>query len=283
VTDDDLAAFLAEEQLPDSFRLTIEIVCRPLAARGRTMSAALGRTAILGLCGAQGSGKSTIAAATARLLRAGGLNAVSLSLDDVYLGREARADLAKGIHPLLAVRGPPGTHDLALACAMFDGLARPETVRLPAFDKALDEPRPASEWREIRGPVDVAIFEGWCVGARPEPENRLAMPVNALEREQDPDSVWRRYVNLQLAETYPALFGRLDALILLAAPAFDVVRAWRTEQEHKLRARAGSGMSDAEVARFIQHYERLTRWILEEMPARADWTIRLAADRTPLA
>jgi D-glycerate 3-kinase len=41
-------------------------------------------------------------------------------------------------------------------------------------------------------------------------------------------------------------------------------------------------MTDAEVGRFIQHYERITRWILEEMPDRADWVVRLDADRRAL-
>jgi D-glycerate 3-kinase len=253
-----------------------------LAGRARDLRARLGRTAILGLCGAQGSGKSTIAAATVRMLQADGLSAIGLSLDDFYLSRDARVRLARAVHPLLAVRGPPGTHDTALARAVLDGLSARGATPLPAFDKARDEPRPAAEWREVRGPVDVVIFEGWCVGARPEPDGRLAAPINALERDQDPDGVCRRHVNRQLAEAYPALFERLDALVLLAAPGFEVVRAWRTEQEHKLRARDGGGMSDEEVARFVQHYERLTRWILEKMPARADWTIPLAPDRSPL-
>jgi D-glycerate 3-kinase len=282
VTDHDLAAFLAQERLPDSFRLTIRRVCEPFAERARGLRAKLGRTAIVGACGAQGSGKSTIAAATARILAAEGLRVVAVSLDDFYLGRQARAALARDVHPLLAVRGPPGTHDVSLACAVLDGLIQSGSVQVPAFDKARDEPRPRTDWRRVEAPVDVVIFDGWCVGARAEPGARLATPANALERDEDPGGVWRRYVNDQLAQVYPALFGRLDELVLLAAPDFDVVQAWRTEQEHKLRARNGGGMSDDEVARFIQLYERLTRWILEEMPARADWTVRLGADRTPL-
>ena len=101
--------------------------------------------------------------------------------------------------------------------------------------------------------------------------------------DEHPDGGWRRTVNRTLAGAYQALFARLDTLVLLAAPSFDVVQTWRTEQEHKLIARTGSGMSDAEVAIFIQHYERLTRWILTEMPARADWVVRLDAERTPLS
>jgi D-glycerate 3-kinase len=42
-------------------------------------------------------------------------------------------------------------------------------------------------------------------------------------------------------------------------------------------------MDAAGIARFIQHYERLTRHILAEMPARADLLVRLGADRSPLA
>ncbi|HEX7947309.1 MAG TPA: kinase [Phenylobacterium sp.] len=282
MSDADFDAFLAEERLPETFRLTIERVCRPLAARAATLRGDLGRTAFVGLCGAQGSGKSTVAAATVRLLQAQGLAAVALSLDDFYLSREARSWLADKVHPLMAVRGPPGTHDVALACAVLDNLALPEPTPLPAFDKARDERRPKSEWREVQGPLDVVIFEGWCVGARPQPAAMLKRAVNDLEAALDADGAWRRYVDRQLAQPYQALFERLDALVLLAAPGFDVVRAWRTEQEHKLIARTGAGMSDEAVARFIEHYERLTRWILEEMPGRADWTIPLAPDRTPL-
>jgi D-glycerate 3-kinase len=74
----------------------------------------------------------------------------------------------------------------------------------------------------------------------------------------------------------------LHELVLLQAPSFEVVLGWRLEQEHKLVARTGRGMSDAEVARFVAHYERLTRWILTEAPARADVCFPLAADRSPI-
>jgi D-glycerate 3-kinase len=279
--DEDLAAFLATEGLPETFRLTLERVCRPLAERALILREGLQRPALIGLCGAQGSGKSTIAAATVRMLQARGGRAVALSLDDFYLGREARGWLAEQVHPLLRTRGPPGTHDVPLGCGTLDALLAGEPVALPAFDKAADERRPRSAWREVEGPLDVIIFEGWCVGARPQPARRLGIPVNPLERDEDPGCVWRTYVNRQLAEPYQALFGRLDALVLLQAPGFEVVQAWRAEQEAKLRARTGLGMSDDEVARFIHHYERLTRWILEEMPGRADWAIPLATDRTP--
>lgn len=239
-------------------------------------------TAVVGLCGAQGSGKSTLAKAVAALLRVRGLAVAVVSLDDLYLTHEARRKLAAEVHPLLATRGPPGTHDVALGMETLDALAGGGPVALPRFDKAADDPRPATDWPVVAAPVDVAIFEGWCVGARAQGPARLVEPVNALERDEDPDGHWRTFVDTALAGAYPPLFERLDRLVLLAAPGFEVVAGWRAEQEAKLTARTGRGLAPAEIARFVAHYERLTRWILAEMPARADLTIPLGADRTPV-
>lgn len=172
---------------------------------------------------------------------------------------------------------------MALGCGVLDSVARPGPTALPSFDKARDERRAIPEWREVRGPIDVVVFEGWCVGALPQSDEDLAPPINALEADEDPDRAWRAYVNRQLAGPYQALFGRLDLLALLAAPGFEVVQAWRTEQERKLRARTGGGMSDVEIGRFVAHYERLTRWILAEMPGRADMVFELDAERRPHA
>lgn len=280
--DEWLGELMAKEHLPEAFRTTFTEVCGPLADRAWDWRHDFGRTAFVGLCGPQGAGKSTIATATARILTERGLKAVAISLDDFYLGREARTWLAGKAHRLLQVRGPPGTHDVALACAVLDHLRGDGATPLPAFDKSTDERRPKSAWRQVEGPADVVILEGWCVGARPEPSDRLMAHVNTLERRDDPTRAWRGYVNRQLSEGYQALWGRLDRLVMLQPPGFEVVRGWRAEQEAKLRARTGRGMSDAEVGQFVQHYERITRWILEEMPGRADWVVPLAADRTPV-
>jgi D-glycerate 3-kinase len=277
-----IAEFLADEGLPGTFRETIEAVCAPLAHRAARIRQVRRRTALVGLCGAQGSGKSTVARAAVRLLEDRGLSAVAVSIDDFYLPKAARERLGREVHPLCATRGPPGTHDVGLAGAALDQLRQPGRIALPAFDKAADDRRPRAAWRTLATPVDVVIFEGWCVGARAQGAAALAQPVNALEAEEDPQGVWRAWVNAQLDGPYQALFGRLHALALLQAPSFDVVLGWRLEQEHKLRARTGAGMTDAEVARFVAHYERLTRWILAEAPARADLLFPLAKDRTPI-
>jgi D-glycerate 3-kinase len=285
--DDWLDAFMAREHLPPAFADTARAVCEPLAAR--IAEAARGPGYTVGVCGTQASGKSTLTAVTARLLAARGLSVAVLSLDDLYLTRAERVRLAAEVHPLLATRGVPGTHDVALGERVLDALKGAGEVALPSFDKASDDRRSLADWPRVQAPVDVILFEGWCVGARPQPTDALAEPINDLERQQDPQDRWRAYANDALAGSYQALFGRLDLFVLLQAPSFEVVLDWRREQERKLRERltreglgASNAMGDEAVARFIAHYERITRWILREAPGRADIVVRLDAERRPI-
>ncbi len=276
-------ALLAREGLPADYGGQIDALWAPLAERALADRRRTGRTIILGLCGPQGSGKSTGAQALQALLREVGARSAILSLDDLYLCKPERALLAAQVHPLFATRGPPATHDVGLGCAVLDALARPGPVRLPRFDKAIDDRAPPEDGPIVDAPVEVVIFEGWCIGARPQPAEALAEPVNVLEAEADRDGVWRRAVNDALAGPYQDLFGRIDILALLRPPSFEAVFGWRLEQEHKLRARSGGGMTDGEIARFIQHYERLSRWIAVEAPPRADVVAQLDAARRPLS
>jgi D-glycerate 3-kinase len=240
----------------------------------------------LGLCGAQGSGKTTLVAALAEALTAQGLRVATLSLDDLYLPRAARLKLAAEVHPLFATRGVPGTHDVAFGLITLDALAKGDPARLPRFAKATDNPLPRAEWPSAPEQTQVLLFEGWCIGAKPQAEADLAQPVNTLEAEADPQGIWRTHANRALAGPYRHLFARLDRLVLLAAPGWEVVAKWREQQEAELRARVGEdapgAMTPAEVTRFIQHYERLTRWVLAEMPERADVVVRLGEGREVL-
>jgi len=288
--DDWLTRFIAAEALPADFAATAHQVCAPLAERLAVAAQGAGPGFTVGICGTQASGKSTLTAVVAHLLRDRGVRVAVLSLDDLYLTHAERQVLGDEVHPLLATRGVPGTHDIPLGLDVLEALSRPGGTRLPRFDKASDDRRPPAQWELVQGPADIILFEGWCVGARPQPPAALVEPINDLEHEQDSDGRWRAHANTALAGPYQDLFSRLDRLVLLQAPGFETVLAWRREQERKLRerlAREGAdparAMSDAGVARFIAHYERLTRWILQEMPARADIVIPLDAERRVVA
>jgi D-glycerate 3-kinase len=241
------------------------------------------RGIVLGLAGAQGSGKSTLAARLAARLAAEGHPALAISLDDVYLPRARRLALARRVHPLLATRGVPGTHDLPL---LLDRLAKVKAgtfTSLPRFDKLADDRLAPQHWTPAPR-LACLILEGWCIGARPQPAALLAAPVNALETQEDADGDWRAHVNAQLAGQYQQLWNRLDALALLAAPDWETVPRWRAEQEAALaRATGRSGMDAAALTRFCAHYERLTRWQLATTPARADLVLHLDAARRMIA
>ena len=250
------------------------------------LRASLGRPLIVGISGAQGSGKTTFSRFLAGWAKSENhMTVACLSLDGLYLRKAERKKLASSVHSLLETRGPPGTHDVSMAGELLDELAGagPErTVALPVFDKALDDRAPAGQWRRVHAPVDVVLFEGWCVGARPQPQGLLAEPANALEAERDRAGRWRRYVNERLKTDYAGLFRRLDLLIMLRVPSFGKVLEWRSLQEHKLRERfrgrprpggGPPGMSEAELEHFVRHYERLTRHMLKTMPDYADAVI----------
>lgn len=243
---------------------------------------------IIGINGTQGSGKSTLADYLCTMLGEQGLKTVSLSLDDFYLTRAERETLAINIHPLLKTRGVPGTHDIALALQTIDSLKQGTGQTLiPRFDKSTDDRHPDAKCDLVSGAIDVIIFEGWCVGAKPQPEEALELPINDLELERDCNGRWRSFVNTALARDYQPLFARIDKLIMLRAPSFETVFNWRLEQEEKMIARLAaqneanrSGvMSEAQIAEFIAHYQRITEFSLEEMPSRADYVFQLNAQR----
>ncbi len=234
---------------------------------------------MVGLSGLQGSGKSTFAAQLARAASARGRDALVLSLDDFYLGRRERLRLARDVHPLLATRGVPGTHDVDLLLDTLAALGRASArapVALPRFDKGRDTRMPPSRWRRVTAAPALVVLEGWCIGVPREPAARLRVPVNALERDEDRDARWRRWVDAQLGGGYARLDARLDALVLLEAPSFAVVERWRDEQERALRRRgAVRAMDLTALRRFLMHYERLSRYALVALPRRADLRVIL--------
>jgi len=268
--------FIRERSLPEDWHARAGVHFDGLAEWLAQM-APTGRR-LIGISGAQGTGKSSLAEYLSEALeKSHGKRACILSLDDFYRTKAERRALADKVHPLLATRGVPGTHDVArLTSTIRELLEGSASVRLPVFDKSLDDRSP----KDRPAPVDpdILLLEGWCIGARAQTALELAEPINALEAEQDADGRWRQWVNEQLAEDYAPLFDQLDALLLLKPPTFEAVLGWRTLQEHKLIAATGRGMTDTEVVAFISHYERLTRVCIDSLPAIADVLVELDED-----
>ena len=238
---------------------------------------------VIGIAGAQGSGKTTLVRAAAERL-----GAAHLSLDDVYLTRAERQAMAREVHPRFTVRGPPGTHDLGLLERTLAALRAADAdsrTPLPAFDKLADDRAPRTDWPVFAGRPSAVLVDGWCLGATPQAEADLAAPVNALEAERDGQGIWRRASNAALAGPYAEVFSRFDAVLFLKAPSFDAVLDWRCEQEAGLMDLPPADLPPArraELAVFIQHFERITRHMLAG-GIQADMTFALNRSRRLLA
>jgi D-glycerate 3-kinase len=273
---------IVDEGLPSDYRRTVDAFWRGLSEQ--IAERALDGPVVVGINGAQGSGKTTLCKFLEVLLVEHNQRAATLSIDDLYLAKAERKVLAREVHPLLATRGVPGTHDPALGLAVIEDFRAGRDLELPRFDKSLDDRCPERE--HVDGPLQVLLFEGWCLGAKPQDEAALAEPVNALEAAEDPGLTWRRYVNQALDGGYKALFDQLDMLVMLKVPDFAAVRRNRALQEDKLRARdpAAPGLMDEEaLSRFLDQDERLTLHMLAEMPARADLVIEVDRDQRPVS
>lgn len=240
---------------------------------------------VFGISGLQGSGKSTLAKQLVSAARKRGVRALAQSLDDFYLGRRERRELSRTVHPLLAQRGPPGTHDLALARRTLDALRamQPgEVVTVPRFDKLGDTRLPPSRWTAVRERPGLIVLEGWCLGVRPQTAQALVEPVNRMEREFDPDGSWRRWCNDALAH-YAPLWQGLDWLCWLKAPEFEVVRDWRWQQECTLQQAQPErqAMDRAQLEKFVLAFERISRHAQDTLASIADEVIELDAKRRP--
>ena len=229
---------------------------------------------IVGLTGGQGTGKTTISSILMIILKKYfKLNVFKISIDDLYKTRKDRIKLSKKIHPLLMTRGVPGTHDINF---LFDLLKKTKgkqfnQQRLPKFNKAIDDRLKRKSWYLLKKVPDVIIFEGWCVGARAEKNTTLKKSINSLERTEDKNLRWRKYVNIQLQTKYKKLFSKLDCLLFLKAGNFKLLQSWRLKQEALLKLNSKNKanskvMSKNEVLTFMQTYQRVTQNMFKFAP-----------------
>jgi len=275
-------------RLPEAFRATAEQVFVPLAQSLFKQAEVSSAPLVVGINGCQGSGKSTLTDFLVFLLhRHHNCSAIGMSIDDFYLTQAQRIALSLDVHPLLRTRGVPGTHDTGLMRQTLEQLMSNDVpVLIPRFNKATDDRVGSELWSSVALPVQIILFEGWCVGAQPQPRAELTRPANQLEATADADLAWRLYVNQQLSDQYQPVFALLNRLVMLKAPGFHSVKQWRMEQEERLAERiereggsVSAIMSRAQVESFIETYQRITESCLQSLPHRAHDLIELDEQR----
>lgn len=295
-----LEQFCRKEHIPGSLERELWHIYLPLAQWIIQRASRVRRdhegAYILGINGAQGSGKTTINHILQLILRSGfHKRVVGFSIDDLYDTYDRRQEKGREISPILAQIRGPGTHDIDLGIGILDRLVNGVATRIPRFDKSLANNQgdrvPESGWLEVNDAQDIVLFEGWNVGEAPLPEGRLG---KWFEKICDTAGFlqWRDYYIAGLEDTergYAALFSRLDDLVMIRIHDFGEVYANREQAEAKLRRRitryeregkatAGmSAMTEQEVRTFVDHYEPWTQHMLLEMPERADLVLWMGA------
>ncbi len=230
------------------------------------------RPYFVGLAGGQGTGKTTISSLIRIILtKYFKLNVFRISIDDFYKTRKERINLSKRVHPMLLTRGVPGTHDINKMLNFFrkSKSKKFKRLKLPTFNKAIDDRCNKKKWYDLKKRPDVIIFEGWCVGAKSEKNNTLKKTINSLEKVNDQKQIWRKHVNNQLKSKYKNLFSQLNCLIYLKAKNFSLLQKWRLKQERKLWVKSkvkSKIMSRGDVLNFMQTYQRITQNMFRNMP-----------------
>ena len=280
-----ISEFINKYKLSSDFYLLAQRYFIPLADEIKTHQISAKTAYFVGINGSQGSGKSTLSEfLKCYLTETYDINVVVISLDDFYFNHIERQQIARDVHPLFATRGVPGTHNMSEAKRVLQDLKRQQQTTIPRFNKATDNRQPISQWTKVLSPVDVVIFEGWCWGVEPQSSEQIESPINKFESIEDSKACWRHYANLQLSLHYQPLYTVMDKWVMLKAPSFNEVYAWRLEQEQKLNAATANNdrlgiMDEQQIQRFIQHYQRLTEHALNTLPSKCDHVFELNGNR----
>ena len=240
-----------------------------------------GKTLFLGLSGGQGSGKTTVVGILKIILKKYFKRKTHITcIDDFYKTLEERNKISSTIHPLFKTRGVPGTHDTNLIKKFFDFIKKKKfkKFKLPKFDKSIDDRLNEKYWFNVKERPEIVIFEGWCVGAKPQLNSLLKKPINILEKYEDKDLIWRRHTNEKLKREYKKIFAMIDNFIFMKIPNFNMVFKWRLLQERKLKKRSHTTkkiMSFGEIKRFVMFYQRVTLQMFKDMPKVASVVLTL--------
>ena len=237
---------------------------------------------IQGFLGGQGTGKTTLTLILTLILKQLSYEAVSLSIDDLYLSHRDRINLQKS-DPRLVRRGPPGTHDVKLGLQVLQQFREGRfPIELPQFDKSLHHGSGDRISPKLINHADIVLFEGWFVGVHPINSTFENAPAPILT---DSDCTFAQDMNEQLRNYLP-LWELLDRLIVLYVPDYQLSKQWRRQAEHNMIAQGKTGMSDAEIDEFVEYFWKALHPELFIQPLvedshRTDLVIKIDADHQP--
>lgn len=275
--------FIKENNLPSYYKDCVNNYFFELGIKVNYWVSKSNKTLCIGINGAQGTGKSTLAKFLSKFLyNMYDVKSVIISLDDLYKTKKDREKMSKEIHTLFKTRGVPGTHDVNIGYDFIKSCIDNSSEKkiCPRFNKSIDDRCDENEWIAVNNKIDLIILEGWCVGAIAQDHSELEKPINVFEEENDPHKIWRIFSNNQLNDNYQDLFNLCSYLIMIKAPNFEIIKKWRLKQEIQLKKSIDNknqdfSMDKNQIFNFVKYFERLTRWILKEMPHRADVIINL--------
>ena len=230
-----------------------------------------GKTLLVGLSASQGSGKTTVAAILSIILKIFFKRSTCvISIDDFYKTLSDRRKMAENKHLLFKTRGVPGTHDIGLIKNFFAATKKKKfkKIKLPKFNKSIDDRLKKNNWHNIKKKPEIVILEGWCVGAKAKSNSSLQKPINFLEKNEDKNLIWRKFVNDRLKKEYKSVFAMIDHFIFMKVPNFKMVFKWRLLQEKKLKKKSNYKrkiMSYREIERFIMFYQRITLQMMKDL------------------
>ena len=228
------------------------------------------------IAGSQGAGKSTLTKifklALEKIFKK---KVMLLSIDDYYSSKKQRLELSKKIHPLLITRGVPGTHNIeVLKKDVISFQKKKFPIITPTFNKLKDD---NSNKKKIIKNAEILLLEGWCCGSPPINKKYLFKNINSLEAILDKNKRWRQYYNSQLKKDYKNVFSLFDQQIYIQAPSFTYILKWRSAQEknNAIKSKHKKFMKENDLKKFVDHYEKLTKWMMKTMPAKADMLIKI--------
>lgn len=226
------------------------------------------------IAGSQGSGKSTLSLIIKKYFQKFySKNVVILSIDDFYLSSYQRKKLAKKFKTnLFETRGVPGTHNFKLLYETIDQLrSKKFPVYLPTFDKVTDNTKKYKR-KIIR--ADLIILEGWCVGSKIIDTKYLNQNINELEKNKDQNLIWRTAYN-NFLDDYQKIFNKFNYYIFIKLPNWENVINWKYKQELALRSLSNDNKLKKRLYKFIQYYEKLSKWMSMTTPSYCNVLISL--------